>query len=57
MRARLARELQMLEREPPPGVCAWLKDDRDIDKILAQVNGVEVRRMRAREHVVRVCAL
>jgi ubiquitin-conjugating enzyme E2 T len=39
MVARVSRETQMLAREPPPGVCAWPRDDR-IDQLLAQIVGV-----------------
>ncbi len=38
MVARVTRETEMLAREPPPGVCAWTRDDR-IDQLLAQIVG------------------
>ena len=38
MVARVTREAEMLAREPPPGVCAWTRDDR-IDQLLAQIVG------------------
>ena len=38
--ARVTREMEMLSREPPPGVCAWARDDR-IDQLLAQIVGAE----------------
>ncbi|KAK9804208.1 hypothetical protein WJX72_001272 [[Myrmecia] bisecta] len=34
----MAHELKMLQRDPPPGVCAWPKADR-IDELEAQVQG------------------
>merc|ERR1712216_364030 len=34
---RLQRELRMLEREPPPGVSAWPKDENRIDAIEAVI--------------------
>jgi ubiquitin-conjugating enzyme E2 T len=36
---RLQRELRMLEREPPPGVSAWPKDENRIDVIEAVIQG------------------
>lgn len=35
---RMARELQMLQLDPPPGVAAWPKDDC-IQQVQAQVQG------------------
>ena len=40
MVARVSRETEMLAREPPPGVCAWTRDDR-IDQLLAQIVGAD----------------
>ncbi|DAZ96369.1 TPA: hypothetical protein N0F65_010736 [Lagenidium giganteum] len=40
MRARMRKELQMLETDPPHGVSAWPVDDR-IDRLEAQILGPE----------------
>lgn len=40
MAGRMQREIQMLERDPPPGVCAWVKDGK-LDELEAQIQGPE----------------
>ena len=30
----------MLSREPPPGICAWLRDDH-INQLFAQISGAD----------------
>ena len=34
--ARMNREIRMLEREPPPGVSAWPKDENKINEVRGQ---------------------
>ncbi|KAF0683622.1 Aste57867_24328 [Aphanomyces stellatus] len=40
MRSRMRKELEMLENDPPHGVCAWSKDDK-LDELEAQIQGPE----------------
>ena len=35
MMARMKKEIEMLSRDPPPGVCAWLKSEDKIDHLEA----------------------
>ena len=37
--ARMAREIQTLSTEPPPGVCAWPKDESRLDRLEAEIEG------------------
>ena len=39
--ARLKKELQMLEYDPPPGVVAWPAEDGKTDQFFAQIQGPE----------------
>ncbi|KAG9415611.1 Ubiquitin-conjugating enzyme E2 T [Aphanomyces cochlioides] len=40
MRSRMRREIEMLENDPPHGICAWPKGDR-LDELEAQIQGPE----------------
>ena len=39
---RLARELELLRNDPPPGVAAWLVDEADISRFHASESCREV---------------
>ncbi|ETV78172.1 hypothetical protein H257_08368 [Aphanomyces astaci] len=40
MRARMRKEMEMLENDPPHGICAWPKDNK-LDELEAQIQGPE----------------
>ncbi|OQR94341.1 ubiquitin-conjugating enzyme E2T-like [Achlya hypogyna] len=40
MRSRMRKELEMLESDPPHGICAWSVDDK-LDDLQAQIQGPE----------------
>ncbi|EQC39945.1 hypothetical protein SDRG_02601 [Saprolegnia diclina VS20] len=40
MRSRMRKELEMLETDPPHGICAWSVDDK-LDDLQAQIQGPE----------------
>ncbi|OQR91306.1 ubiquitin-conjugating enzyme E2 T-like [Thraustotheca clavata] len=40
MRSRMRKELEMLENDPPHGVCAWTIDEK-LDDLQAQIQGPE----------------
>eukprot|EP00624_Nannochloropsis_granulata_P004544 evm.model.NODE_32581_length_16376_cov_18.250671.5 len=39
--SRLARELELLRTDPPPGVAAWLVDEADLSRFHASIQGPE----------------